>query len=73
MQGRVLEAIPHFVQATELEPGYAEAWLNLGTAYLQAGRVEESLRPLQNALQINPGLEPARRALARAQLRLPKR
>jgi len=66
----VAEAIPHFVAATDSNPGYAEAWMNLGNAYVQVGRVEESIRVFQNALQANPQLEGARRGLARAQARV---
>jgi predicted Zn-dependent protease len=44
--------------------------MNLGNAYVQVGRVEESIRVFQNALQANPQLEGARRGLARAQARV---
>src|SRR5205823_6054453 len=66
-QRKVEEALPYFKEAIRLDPKYAEAHLNLGSAYLVRRKIDEAITELQTALQLKPDLEPARRALAKAE------
>jgi len=62
--GRKEAALPHFEQAVRLAVASAPARYNLGVAYRAAGRVAEARQQLQYALQVDPGYEKARTALA---------
>ncbi|SEW11374.1 Tetratricopeptide repeat-containing protein [Chryseobacterium wanjuense] len=50
------EAIKHYKLSLKLNPNYAEAWKNLGTAYYYLGNHEEELVCYDKALEINPNL-----------------
>jgi tetratricopeptide (TPR) repeat protein len=62
--GRETEAVEFFERCVKLTPRDAEAHCNVGIALLRANvRQDEAIRELRYALRLNPGLEPARRAL----------
>jgi tetratricopeptide (TPR) repeat protein len=50
--GLPAEAIPFLEHAIAISPSYAEAQVNLGTAYGKVGRYEEGLRALQEAKRL---------------------
>lgn len=43
-----------FKKATEAEPGYADAWLNVARALIQEGETDAAKPYIQKALQLNP-------------------
>ncbi len=47
-------ALPMFVRATELTPGYVRAWHNVTGCLLQLGRYTEALAPAQRAERLDP-------------------
>jgi tetratricopeptide (TPR) repeat protein len=47
-------AIAHFERATKLDGGFADAFIGLGRAMLEAGRNAEALAPLQMAAKLRP-------------------
>jgi len=48
-QGRVDEAETEFLQVVSEEPGFSEAWYNLGMLYRSQGRLEDAIRNLEIA------------------------
>ncbi len=48
------EAIQHFSRATELDAGFGDAFLGLGTALLSAKRFSDAILPLQTAVKLEP-------------------
>ena len=52
--GRMQEAIAHFNNAFELDPGHGDAHYNLANALRRLGRVDEALAHYEKALEINP-------------------
>jgi tetratricopeptide (TPR) repeat protein len=53
-QGQYQEAIPHFTNATQLDPEFDRAYLYLGRSYLNLGRWQDALAPLRTALRLAP-------------------
>lgn len=53
--GRLDEAIEEMQRAVRLDPGQAEAWLNLGAYKLDRGRPAEAREDLSRALELDPG------------------
>ena len=53
-QGKWTEAIPHYEQALQLNPNYAEAHYNLGVALAQQGQWPEAIPHFERALQLKP-------------------
>lgn len=53
-QGRVADALQHFVEAVRISPRYAEARNNLGNTLLLEKRVPEALEQFFEAIRINP-------------------
>jgi tetratricopeptide (TPR) repeat protein len=47
-------AIQHFERATKLDGGFADAFIGLGRAMLEAGRNADALAPLQMAAKLRP-------------------
>ena len=62
-QSRLPEAISCFRKAVQYDTNYWQAHFNLARASLSQGANEEGLRELQAVLRLNPGYEPAQRAL----------
>ena len=44
----------HFQKALEIDPGYAEAHINVGVALAKCGRMDEAMAHFQKALEIDP-------------------
>ena len=66
-------AEPHFRKATEIDPGMAIAWSNLGLSLLEkTGHIAEGMECLDKALQIDPFLVAASSARALGLQRLYK-
>ena len=55
-KGNFERAVELFKTVTKLKPGFAEAWLNLGTALFALGRTEESRQCWRSALEKKPTL-----------------
>ncbi len=58
-QGRVDEAVPHFLEAIRIRPNFAMAWYNLGLAAMFKGEVDEAIRYYGEALRNHPDLPQA--------------
>jgi tetratricopeptide (TPR) repeat protein len=52
--GEMDSCIAHLVRATELDAGYAKAWVNLGIAYDTKGAVGQARYAYESAIEINP-------------------
>ena len=53
------KAIQAYQKVIELDPGYAEAYNNLGIIYQEAGDLDRALASYQKAIEINPKSEKA--------------
>lgn len=53
-EGRIKEAIEHFLQALRIKPDYEEAYNNLGNALLKQGQTQEAIDYYLHALRIKP-------------------
>jgi len=60
------EAIQHFSRATELDAGFGDAFLGLGTSLLSAKRFSEAIPPLETAVKLEPRNPGAHYSLATA-------
>jgi tetratricopeptide (TPR) repeat protein len=60
------EAIQHFSRATELDVGFGDAFLGLGTALLSAKRFADAIPPLETAVKLEPRNPGAHYSLATA-------
>jgi tetratricopeptide (TPR) repeat protein len=49
------EAIRHFSRAAELDAGFADAALGLGSSYVSAGKFAEAIPPLETYVKLQPG------------------
>jgi Flp pilus assembly protein TadD len=56
LQGDLKGAEFAFKKATEAEPGYADAWLNVARALIQEGETDAAKPYIEKALQVNPSL-----------------
>jgi Flp pilus assembly protein TadD len=56
-QGRIDEAIDHWLEAIRIKSDYETPYNNLGLAYEKQGRVEEAVQNYVKALRINPDYE----------------
>jgi Flp pilus assembly protein TadD len=54
LHNRVTEAEPFYQRAIALDPGFKEAWMNLGLAAFALGRPEEARNCQREALRIDP-------------------
>jgi tetratricopeptide (TPR) repeat protein len=54
--GRTEEAATHYRKALALDPGYAQAYNNLGTLLLDQGSLDEATRLFENGLSADPQL-----------------
>jgi tetratricopeptide (TPR) repeat protein len=62
------EAIAHFRKATQLNAGFADAYIGLGRALVAANRAQEAIAPLETAIKLQPGNPAAHFQLATAYL-----
>ena len=53
------EAEDLLTEATELEPTYSNAWLELGEVQVTSGRVSEATASFRRAVELDPSLQPA--------------
>jgi tetratricopeptide (TPR) repeat protein len=60
------DAIKHFSRATELDAGFGDAFLGLGTTLLSAKRFSEAIPPLETAVKLEPQNPGAHYSLATA-------
>ena len=60
--------IAEFRKATELDPASADAYFNLGAAYMEKHDYSEAIAPLKRALQLSPDLAVAHQFLGYALL-----
>ncbi|HUA15940.1 MAG TPA: tetratricopeptide repeat protein [Verrucomicrobiae bacterium] len=60
------DAIDHFTRATELDNGFAEAYLGLGSCLLVEKRYADAVAPLETAVKLEPGNPAAHYNLATA-------
>jgi len=58
-EGRIDEAIDHYLKALQINPYYEKAHYNLGVALQDEGRIDEAIDHYLKALQINPDYEKA--------------
>jgi len=56
LQGDLKGAERAFLKVTEIEPGYADGWVNVARARINEGNIEGAKPFLQKALQLNPRL-----------------
>jgi tetratricopeptide (TPR) repeat protein len=67
-QHQVDTEIAEFRKATELDPSSADAFFNLGAAYMETHDYSEAIAPLKRALQLSPDLAVAHQFLGYALL-----
>jgi tetratricopeptide (TPR) repeat protein len=65
-QGRLEEAVAHYLEAVRIKPDYAEAYSNLGDALHGLGRLEEAVASFKEALRLSPELAGAHYNLGNA-------
>ena len=56
LQGDLKAAEAAFLKVTEMEPGYADGWVNVARARIQEGNMTGAEEMLRRALTIDPGL-----------------
>jgi tetratricopeptide (TPR) repeat protein len=64
------EAIQHFSRATELDAGFGDAFLGLGTTLISAKRFSDAIPPLEMAIKLEPRNPAAHYSLATALTRV---
>jgi tetratricopeptide (TPR) repeat protein len=67
-QHHVGVAISEFRKTTEIDPNFADGFLSLGQAYLEAHEYGSAIKPLQRAIEIKPDMLPAHQLLGYALL-----
>jgi tetratricopeptide (TPR) repeat protein len=63
-RGEAQEALRHLATAVDLDPGLAQAWVNLGVGLRRLGRMSEAEQAYLQATAIDPGYQPAYSNLA---------
>ena len=53
--GQIHEAVTGYERALFLNPGFADAYNNLGVAFVQLGRIDEARAHFERAIALNPG------------------
>jgi len=67
--GQWKDAIQHFTRATELDAGFADAFLGLGNSLMSTKRFTEAIPPLQTAVKLESRNPAAHYSLATALIR----
>ena len=67
------EAIGHFTKATQLNPGFAEAYYGRGKSLLDSGRPADAAAALETAAKLSPENPTVHLALATAYQRIGKK
>jgi tetratricopeptide (TPR) repeat protein len=67
-QGRLEVAIAEFRKATEADPNFVQAFLDLGEVYVEMRDYASAIPPLKQALELNPELDAAQLQLGYALL-----
>jgi tetratricopeptide (TPR) repeat protein len=67
-QHKVEDEIAEFRKATEIDPGLADAFVNLGAAYMEKHDYGAAIPPLKHALELSPDLTVAHQFLGYALL-----
>ena len=62
-RGQASQALPHYLEAIDISPGFAEAFNNLGGALVELGRDEEAIERYREALALHPAYPEARNNL----------
>jgi tetratricopeptide (TPR) repeat protein len=57
--GRIAEAIEHYTEALQIDPGHLDAHNYLGCALVSQGKIDEAIVHFKKALNINPDFEDA--------------
>ncbi len=65
-QGKVKQAIAHYVKALQINPNFPSAHNNLGYALSRQGKMDEAIAHYVKALQINPNFSKAHNNLGNA-------
>jgi superkiller protein 3 len=52
--GKQMEAYRAFIEATEINPGYADAWFHKGTILAKTGKYTEAIAAYEKAVKIDP-------------------
>jgi tetratricopeptide (TPR) repeat protein len=71
-EGRYAEALPYYRKAIKLNPNLAAAYFNLAGALIQVKRVDEAIKPLTVAIEIEPRFVAAQQRLGEIHLQLAK-
>jgi tetratricopeptide (TPR) repeat protein len=66
LQGDLKGAEAAFLKVTQMDPGYADGWVNVGRARTQEGNMQAAEQVLRRALEVNPKLASAHFFLATA-------
>lgn len=66
LQGDLKGAEAAFLKVTEMEPEYADGWVNVARAQIQEGNMEAAEEMLKKALEVNPKLAKSHFFLATA-------
>ncbi|MBI3952144.1 MAG: tetratricopeptide repeat protein [Acidobacteria bacterium] len=66
LQGDIRGAEAAFLKVTQIDPGYADGWVNVARARVQEGNMEAAEPMLRKALEVNPKLASAHFFLAAA-------
>jgi tetratricopeptide (TPR) repeat protein len=66
LQGDLRGAEAAFLKVTEMDPDYADGWVNVGRARAQEGRMDEAAEVLRQALEVDSDLASAHFFLAMA-------
>jgi Tfp pilus assembly protein PilF len=56
LQGDIKNAESAFLKVTQMDPGYADGWVNVARGQIQEGNMADAEPMLRKALEINPGL-----------------
>ncbi|PYR59942.1 MAG: hypothetical protein DMF91_13500 [Acidobacteria bacterium] len=56
LQGDIKNAETVFLKVTEMDPGYADGWVNVARARIQEGNMSAAETALQQALRVDPNL-----------------